>query len=152
MLPQAIAYKNSKMESSMIKYFFYFILAVAFMMVSTIPVHSLAKTDRLEIVPDWGYPATESPFAGVLKHTDTGNSPPMTPSFANGWNQSGSAHGFGLYEPHKLASVFPTGLQDSVVNNLGFLNLTYPVLLNVPPLDFSVIPWKFLILAICIFG
>src|SRR5260370_20902684 len=28
----------------------------------------------------WGYPATKSPFAGVLKHVDTGNLSPRRPS------------------------------------------------------------------------
>ncbi|MBN1481407.1 hypothetical protein EH223_03480 [candidate division KSB1 bacterium] len=126
-------------------------------------VISLAHPDRVEIVPDWervlelahehpqvrrdwswlllpihwGYPATESPFAGILKHTDTGNRPPVTPSFGYGWNVSGPSFGYGRWQPHKMASVFPTGFQDSFQNNLGFLNLSYPVLLNLPPLDFA---------------
>ena len=126
-------------------------------------VVSLAHPDRVEIVPDWervvdlahehtevrrdwswlllpihwGYPATQSPLAGVLKHTDTGNRPPITPSFGYGWNVSGPSFGYGMWQPHKMASVFPTGFQDSFENTLGFLNLTYPVFINLPPLDFT---------------
>lgn len=125
-------------------------------------VLGLADPDRLRIVPDWervialaradagarrewswlvlpilwGYPATESPFSGILDHADTGNLPPVGPSFSSGWNVSGPASGFHAYVPHRLPSVFPLGLQDGFRNDLGFLNLTIPVLFNVPPLDF----------------
>jgi len=125
-------------------------------------VLNLADADRLRIVPDWeriiepvrndararrewswlilpirwGYPATQSPFSGVLEHFDTGNVAPPGPSFNGGWNASGTSPGFQAYEPHLMPSVFPVGLQDSFRNDLGFFNLTVPVLLNLPPLDF----------------
>jgi hypothetical protein len=125
-------------------------------------VISLVHEDRLRIVPDWervedlartdasarrdwawlllplrwGYPATRSPFAGALKHYNTGNVAPQGPSFNAGWNVSGSSSGFHLYEPHSLPSVFPLAVQDNFRNDLGFLNLTVPLLLNLPPLDF----------------
>ena len=85
----------------------------------------------------WGYPATVSPFAGIIKHTETGNLSPVGPTYSTGWNRTGASAGFHLYEPHQLPSLFPLGLQDSFVNNLGFLNLTYPVLINLPPFDFA---------------
>jgi len=126
-------------------------------------VLGLADEDRLRIVPDWerivdiarrdasgrrdwswlllpirwGYPATESPFSGVLEHFDSGNVSPVGPSFNAGWNASGTAPGFSPYEPHTMPSVFPLGLQDSFRNDLGFLNLTVPLLTNLPPLDFA---------------
>ena len=127
-------------------------------------VIGLADENRLRIVPDWervedlarsdvsarrnwawlllplrwGYPATRSPFAGALKHYNTGNVAPQGPSFNAGWNVTGSSSGFHLYEPHSLPSVFPLAIQDNFRNDLGFLNLTVPLLLNLPPLDFAV--------------
>lgn len=87
----------------------------------------------------WGYPATVSPFAGILKHVDTGNASPVGPAFSSGWNIAGESPEFHTYEPHELPSIFPLQFQDNFENNLGFLNLTYPVFLNLPPLDFL---WK----------
>jgi hypothetical protein len=125
-------------------------------------VLGLADPKRLSVVPDWeriadltrsdarvrrdwswlvlpirwGYPATESPFSGVLENFDTGNVAPAGPSFNPGWNAAGPAPGFDTYDPHMMPSVFPLGFQDSFRNDLGFLNLTVPVLINLPPLDF----------------
>jgi len=125
-------------------------------------VIGLADANRLRIVPDWervadlaradasvrrdwawlllplrwGYPATQSPFAGTLEHYNTGNVAPQGPSFNAGWNTTGASAGFHLYEPHSLPSVFPLQIQDNFRNDLGFLNLTLPLLLNLPPLDF----------------
>ncbi len=125
-------------------------------------VIGLAEPNRLTIVPDWervvgparddagvrrdwawlllplrwGYPATKSPFAGTLEHYNTGNVAPQGPSFNGGWNVTGPSSGFKLYEPHSLPSVFPVQVQDNFRNDLGFLNLTVPLLLNLPPLDF----------------
>jgi hypothetical protein len=125
-------------------------------------VIGLADPERLRIVPDWerivdelfeepgvrrdwswmalpirwGYPASESPFSGILDHTDTGNLAPVGPTYSSGWNVTGAAPGFHTYEPNTLVSVFPIGLQDSFRNDFGFLNLTLPVLFNLPPLDF----------------
>ena len=85
----------------------------------------------------WGYPATDSPFSGVLEHYNTGNVAPVGPSFNSGWNASGATSSFSAYEPHTIPSVFPLGPQDSFRNDLGFLNLTLPLLFNLPPLDFA---------------
>jgi hypothetical protein len=84
----------------------------------------------------WGYPATESPFSGILPNTDTGNLAPLGPTYSSGWNVSGPARGFHAYQPNTLPSVFPLGLQDSFRNDFGFFNFTLPVLFNLPPLDF----------------
>jgi hypothetical protein len=83
----------------------------------------------------WGYPATLSPFAGVVAHADTGNLAPLGPAFRDGWNLVGSSVGYELYWPHKFPSLFPLEWQDSYQNSLGFLNLTYPTLANLPPFD-----------------
>jgi len=83
----------------------------------------------------WGYPAASSPFAGVVAHADTGNLAPLGPAFRDGWNLVGSSVGYELYQPHKFSSLFPLEWQDSFQNSLGFLNLTYPTLANLPPFD-----------------
>ena len=85
----------------------------------------------------WGYPASQSPMAGIVEFADTGNQAPVGPAFSGGWNASGAARGFASYEPHSLPSIFPLGLQDSFRNDLGWLNATYPVFLNIPPFDFG---------------
>lgn len=84
----------------------------------------------------WGYPATVSPFAGVLEHFNTGNVAPPGPSFNAGWSRSGASSGFAAYDPHSIPALFPLQVQDAYRNDLGFLNLTLPTLLNLPPLDF----------------
>ena len=84
----------------------------------------------------WGYPATSSPFAGVLENYNTGNVAPQGPSYNAGWNVTGGGPGFGEYDPHTIPPVFPVAIQDNFRNDLGFLNLTAPLLLNLPPLDF----------------
>jgi hypothetical protein len=61
---------------------------------------------------------------------------PVGPAFSSGWNVSGPAPGFHVYQPLILPSVFPLGLQDSFRNDPGFFNFTPPVLFNLPPLDF----------------
>lgn len=125
-------------------------------------VLGLADSDRLRIVPDWervadltrrdpgvrrdwswlvlplrwGYPATRSPFTGILPHFDTGNLSILGPAYNGGWNVSGAAPGFSVYEPHLLPAVFPLSAQDSFRNDLGFLNVGL-VFLSLPPLDFT---------------
>jgi len=96
---------------------------------SVVPMN---KPDRICIVPDWetvypllkttpsvrrdwgwllfpihwGYPASISPFAGVVKNADTGNMAPFTPTYTVGWNQAGNNSRYHLYYPHKLSSYF----------------------------------------------
>ncbi len=89
----------------------------------------------------WGYPATQSPFAGIVAHADTGNLAPVGPSYNEGWNRIGPSVGYDLYQPHKFSSFFPLEWQDSFQNSLGFLNLTYPILANIPPFDLG---WRIL--------
>jgi hypothetical protein len=125
-------------------------------------VLALARPDRLRLLPDWerivdivredparrrawawmvlpihwGYPATRSPFSGILKNFNTGNVAPPGPSYNAGWNSSGSSSGFAIYDPHAVPDIFPLQVQDNFRNDLGFLNLTVPIFLNLPPLDF----------------
>lgn len=125
-------------------------------------VADFASPDRVEIVPDgervvelvrrnararrewawlvlplrWGYPAAESPFAGIIAHAETGNISVVGPAYNGGWNRSGDAAGFHLYAPHRFGSLFPLTWQDGFANNLGYLNLTFPTLAVLPPFDF----------------
>lgn len=89
----------------------------------------------------FGYPAVESPFAGVVPHAPTGNLSTPGPSYNNKWNRVAELTGDAFYEPHKFAGTFPLGWQDAFVNSWGFLNLTLPTLTILPPLDFA---WRVL--------
>ncbi len=84
----------------------------------------------------WGYPATESPFAGVISHVETGNLGALGPAFNSAWNRAGPTAGYDLYEPHRFSALLPTTWQDGFQNDLGFLNLTLPTLIVLPPFDF----------------
>ena len=123
------------------------------------------RTDRVEIIPDgervidlvvrepavraqwawlvlplrWGYPAVESPFAGIVSHAETGNLAPVGPAFSSGWNRTGASATFALYDPHVLPRFFPSRWQDGFVNSYGWLNLTLPTISLLPPFDFI---WK----------
>jgi hypothetical protein len=122
---------------------------------------SFADPSKIEIVPDaervrdlvrddpqarrdwawlvlplrWGFPAAESPFAGVVAHAETGNLSVVGPSYNGGWNRIGDASGYDAYLPHKFSFLFPTTWQDGFANNLGWLNLTAPTLIVFPPFD-----------------
>ena len=85
----------------------------------------------------WGYPATESPFAGVVAHAETGNLAPFGPMSQPHWNRPGAEGGANRYEPHSFETMFPLGLQDTFVNSWGYLNLTLPVIAAVPPVDLA---------------
>ena len=131
-------------------------------------VVSFASPDRIEIIPDgervmdlvkkdaqarrdwawlvlpirWGYPATESPFAGAIAHTDLGNSSVLGPSYNTGWNRSGDASGFQMYSPHIFGPLFRLTLQDSFINSLGYLNVPLSLLTALPPFDIVSVPLR----------
>ena len=122
-------------------------------------VVGFASPDRIEILPDgervvelvkenaqarrdwawlvlpirWGYPATESPFAGMVVHTDLGNSSVLGPSYNAGWNRSGNIPGFQVYLPHTYGALLGLTWQDNIVNRLGYLNMFRPLLLALHP-------------------
>jgi len=124
-------------------------------------VVSLASPERLQLVPDgervsplvksdvgarrdwawlvlpirWGYPAAESPFAGIISYADMGNISVVGPAYNGGWNRSGDAAGFKDYSPHRFGSLFPLTWQDGFANDLGYLNLTGPTLIILPPFN-----------------
>ncbi len=121
----------------------------------------LDRDDRIEIVPDWervhdmmytdpevrrewswlvlpirwGYPAAESPFAGIISHASTGNLAPQTGSQNKGWNRAGAGSGFHDYDPHRYSGFFALGWQDRFQNTWGWLNATIPTISLLPPLD-----------------
>ena len=121
----------------------------------------LDNPDRLEIVPDWeqvlpllradpvarrqwawlvlpirfGYPATKSPFAGIVRYAETGNTSILAPSYNSGWNRAGAAAGYDRYRPHRLSSFFPASQQDNYWTGWGFFNFTLPTLVTLPPFD-----------------
>jgi len=86
----------------------------------------------------FGYPAVESPFAGVVSHAETGNLAVFGPTYNAGWNGVAGMAGFGIYDPNAYPSVFPLGWQDQFKNSWGIFNLTLPTLISLPPLDFIV--------------
>ena len=114
---------------------------------------------RIAIIPDWervinlvisdkkarknwfwlvlpvrfGYPASTSPFAGLLKHADTGNLSTLGPAFSRAWNRIGGTSESAVYTPHKLSRIFPLDWQSGFNNGLGFFNLVIPTLQNIPP-------------------
>ena len=124
-------------------------------------VVSLADVRHVEIVPDWervielvktdvqaraewswlvlplrfGYPAVESPFAGVVAHAETGNLSVVGPAFNSGWNRAGVTDQYAAYDPHKVPRLLPLGWVDNFQNSWGFLNLTLPTLAFLPPVD-----------------
>jgi hypothetical protein len=121
----------------------------------------LDRDDRIEIVPDWervhdlmytnpevrrewswlilpirwGYPAAESPFAGIISHASTGNLAPQTGSQNKGWNRAGAGSGFHDYDPHRYSGFFALGWQDRFKNTWGWLNATVPTITLLPPVD-----------------
>ncbi len=124
--------------------------------------------ERLEIVPDWervidlvqevpqarrgwswlvlpmrwGYPATVSPFAGVISYADTGNASPVGPAYNSAWNRLGPGQGYDLYDPHRFPWLFPLDWVDTLGNSLGFLNLVIPTIGNIPPFDLA---WRVIV-------
>ncbi len=85
----------------------------------------------------FGYPAVISPAAGLVAHAETGNLAVYGPTHNSGWNQTGPASGFALYQPHKLPQLFPSKWTDEFSNSLGYFNLTLPTLSFIPPFDLA---------------
>lgn len=81
----------------------------------------------------FGYPASSSPLAGLIEHTDTGNLSTLGPAYNKAWNRIGGTSEFSLYVPHKLSKAFPLDWQSGFSNGLGFFNLVIPTIKNIPP-------------------
>jgi hypothetical protein len=116
---------------------------------------------RIEVLPDWevlhdqavtepavrrdwawfllpvrmGYPASRSLMAGVVRYAETGNLSIFPPIYNGGWNRLGGGGGYAEYTPHVVSSVFPADVPDVFQPNLGYLNLTYPLISLLPPFD-----------------
>ncbi len=85
-----------------------------------------------------GYPASQSPFAGIVSHAETGNVPPFTLTYMGGWggwNRNGATGGFYLYDPQRLHTIISASSLDQVQNNLGWLNAPVVALITLPPID-----------------
>jgi hypothetical protein len=119
----------------------------------------LDDQSRIAIIPDWervidliasneearkkwfwlvlpirfGFPASVSPLAGVIEHTNTGNLSSLGPAYSEAWNRIDGTNEFSLYVPHKLSKAFPLDWQSGFSNELGFFNLVIPTLQNIPP-------------------
>ena len=122
-----------------------------------------AVPDRIEIVPDgervvklvkenaqarrdwawlvlpirWGYPAAESPLAGVVLHTDLGNNSVLGPSYNAGWNRSGEIPGFQVYSPHTYTNLPSLVWWNNISNRLGYLNIPRALLPAIHPVDIA---------------
>jgi hypothetical protein len=81
----------------------------------------------------FGYPASSSPLAGIIKHTNTGNLSSLGPAYNEAWNRIGGTSEYEVYNPHRLSKAFPLDLQSDFGNGLGFFNLVIPTLQNLPP-------------------
>lgn len=72
----------------------------------------------------WGFPASASPAAGMLKHTNLGHVAPVGPAYNDGWNRVGSTVIYRPYEPFVLRTpVSPTTPWANVRNGWGILNV-----------------------------
>ena len=71
----------------------------------------------------WGFPATVSPGAGLVAHTDLGNIAPPGPAYNDGWNRAGGPPQ-GRYRLRVLRTpVSPTTPWANLRNGWGLLNL-----------------------------
>jgi len=124
-------------------------------------VEAYDTPERVKLLPDWervyekvyedpefrrewawfvlpirsGFPASKSPFAGIIRHAETGNLAPFTVSYNGGWNRNGAEGGYHLYDPHLLKGVITAQPLDQVQNNLGFLNAPIVAFITLPPID-----------------
>jgi len=134
-------------------------------------VEDYGRADRVALLPDWerlidpvltdpaarrdwawfllplrfGYPASPSPAAGVISHMDTGNVSVVGPSFNGGWNRTGAASGYALYEAARLSWASPLSVADSFFPRAGFLNAPILYFMIKPPLD---LVWRTLALPV----
>ncbi len=72
----------------------------------------------------WGFPASRSPAAGLLKHTNLGHVAPVGPAYNDGWNRIGPTLHYRPYEPFVLRTpVSPTTPWANLRNGWGILNV-----------------------------
>lgn len=72
----------------------------------------------------WGFPATSSLGAGLIKHVDLGHVAVLSPPYHSTWNDVGESHRHRLYEPRVLRTpVSPTTPWAMVQSGWGVLNV-----------------------------
>lgn len=92
----------------------------------------------------WGFPATQSPGAGLVAHTDLGNIAPPGPAYNDGWNRAGGPP-TGRYHLRVLRTpVSPTTPWANLRNGWGVLNLPLAAWGLMPGYNVAIIqltPW-----------
>ena len=92
----------------------------------------------------WGFPATVSPGAGLVAHTDLGNIAPPGPAYNDGWNRAGGPPQ-GRYRLRVLRTpVSPTTPWANLRNGWGLLNLPLAAWGLMPGYNVAIIqltPW-----------
>jgi hypothetical protein len=77
----------------------------------------------------WGFPATASPGAGMIKHFDIGQVSPEGPAYQSTWNRLGGQTGWQEYQPTVLRVLMvPSTPWARVKNGWGVLNAPLAVL------------------------
>lgn len=72
----------------------------------------------------WGFPATNSAGAGLVKHADLGNVSPMGPAYQSAWNRVGAEPDYSEYHIRVLRTAVSPATPWAVVSNgWGILNL-----------------------------
>ena len=124
-------------------------------------VEDYGTADKVALLPDWerlvdlvrrepgarrdwawfvlpmrfGFPASPSPVAGLVRHSDMGNVSVVGPAYNDGWNRVGQSRGYEPYDLVEASWARPLGFTDSFFPRLGFLNAPIVFLLSRPPLD-----------------
>jgi hypothetical protein len=83
----------------------------------------------------WGYPATQSPGAELLKNFDFGQAAPEGPAFNLGWNSVGAGPGFERYDPASLSLLLNNSPVDYMDNRWGRWNIPILGLAALPPIS-----------------
>jgi hypothetical protein len=77
----------------------------------------------------WGFPASGSPGAGLIEHTDLGQVAPEGPAFQPTWNRLAAATGFQVFRPRVLRVVLaPMTPWDKLQNGWGLFNVPVALL------------------------
>ncbi len=91
----------------------------------------------------WGYPASQSPGAGLIPHTDMGEVAPEGPAYQPTWNRLASATGWRAYDPHVLRVLMvPVTPWARMKNGWGVLNAPLALIGFIP--GWSVVLTQFL--------
>jgi hypothetical protein len=86
----------------------------------------------------WGFPASPSPGAGILKQADTGNISPVGPAYNSAWNRVGACKGYSSYKPHVFDAALHLDFQEYLHNRLGVFNVLVVGVRAIPPVNLAV--------------